>query len=236
MQSKGLSVFMSIFAVVGLGLLVLSVSLFVRTNKFLHDPQTHEVEGIVAELVRVDTSSNNRPSHGFVPKVAFTKADGTQDFYQSGTSSNPPLYEVGEVVTVLYNGNDYRLKSFSDLHLPSLITGVIGLIFSAIGCGVIGFVVKRRKMIERLKTSGTPVKAKVTEIFYNTNLKVNGRSPWKITAQSTDSALGISVFTSDNIWFDPTEFAPIGKEVTVMVNMAKPKEYWMDTSFLPTVK
>lgn len=235
MGSKKVSIFLSLFGVVGLALLGVSGWLLFNTFSFLNDPEVREAKGTVVELIKVDTSTSKNPnSFAYTPKVSFTKADGTQDFYQSGTSANPPAYTVGEEVVVLYKGIEYKLRSFGDLYFGATITGIIGLVFAGVGFGITAFGIRRRKIIERLKINGTPVKAKITEIIYNTSLKVNGRSPWKITAQSTDSALGISVFTSDNIWFDPTEFAPIGKEVTVMVNMAKPKEYWMDTSFLPT--
>lgn len=236
MQTKSGKFVLGILGVVGVILLLTSGWLWIKTFNFLNDSETKETVGTVVELIRIDTSTTKNPnSYAFSPKVSFVKEDGVSTVYENGSSSNPPDYQVGEKVTILYNGDDFKIKSFGDLYLGSAITGIIGLVFVGVGFGVIAFGIRRRQQVERLKTTGTPVKAKITEIYHNTSLKVNGRSPWKITAQSTDTALGISVFTSDNIWFDPSEFATVGKEVTVFVNMAKPKENYIDLSFLPVV-
>ena len=230
MQNKGLTVFMSIFAIVGLGLLVLSGSLFFKTYNFLHNPEIREAPGVVVALIPGDTHNT------FAPKVSFTKGDGVETFYESKSFSKSPDYFVGKEVSVLYVGSEYKIYSFDDLYGNSAIPGLVGLVFFLVGFGTIAFFIYRQKIIKKLRTQGTPLKATVTEIFINRNLKVNGRNPWKIAAESNENVSGVTSFYSDNIWFDPTEFAPIGKEVTVMVNMAKPKEYWMDTTFLPTVK
>lgn len=230
MQNKKVAIFLSIFGFAGLVMLVVAGWLLYGTLTFLRDPELREAQGTVVELIKVDVSSARSPDAvAYTPKVSFTKSDGTQAIYESGTSSNPPSYKVGEAVTVLYKGTQYRIRSFGDLYFGATITGVIGVVFAGVGFGITAFGIRRRKQIERLKTTGTAVHAKVTEVFQNTSLKVNGRSPWKIMAQGPDG----TVFKSENIWSDPTQFTPVGKDITVMVNMAKPTEYWVDTSFLP---
>ncbi len=224
-----------IFAGIGSVIFLLGSHFFYTSYTFVHDPNTLKSTGTVVELVPQQSNSNGNYSTTYAPKILFKKADGTEQTFQDTTSSNPPAYTVGESVSIIYNNNEYKIDSFFGTYLFSVVFVGFGLLFGGIGfCGLV-YGIHRRKQIKFLKTNGTPVKAKVAEIIYNSNLKVNGRSPWKISAQSIDTALAISIFESDNIWFNPTEFAPIGKEVTVFVNMAKPKEYWMDVSFLPTV-
>lgn len=221
------------FGIFGSAFFLLGSYFFYSAYTFVHDPNTLKSTGTVVELIPHQNNSNGHYSLTYAPKISFKKADGTEQTFQDTTSSNPPAYTIGESVSVIYNNNEYKIDSFSGMYLFSVLFMGVGLLFGGIGYGGLAYAIHRRKQIELLKTNGTPVKAKVTEIIYNTSLKVNGRSPWKISAQSTDTALGISIFNSDNIWFNPAEFAPIGKEVTVFVNMAKPKQYWLDTSFLP---
>jgi len=67
----------------------------------------------------------------------------------------------------------------------------------------------------------------------NTSLKVNGRSPWILTAQWQNTAdKALYTFKSDSIWFDPTEFVK-GETLEVLINANKPSMYHVDLGFLP---
>lgn len=218
---------MAPFGTIGLLLLIWSSWNLVQTFNFLHNPEIQEAQGTVVALISGGTHN------AFAPKVSFTKKDGTEAIYESTSFTKVPDYSVGEEVTVLYVGSEYKIRSFDDLYGNSAIPGLVGLIFFLVGFGTIVFFIYRQKKVNKLRTQGTPLKATITEIIINRSLKVNDHNPWKIVAESDETVSGNTCFYSDNIWFDPTEFAPIGKEVTVFVNMAKPKQYWMDISFLP---
>ncbi|MER7397197.1 DUF3592 domain-containing protein [Streptomyces sp. NPDC000151] len=80
---------------------------------------------------------NNKPAA--YPVVDFTSADGTPRTFRSSTGSNPPSYEEGERVQVLYRADspeDARINGFASLWLLPLIFGGIGLLFAAIGTAV----------------------------------------------------------------------------------------------------
>ncbi len=71
--------------------------------------------------------------------VEFTSADGTPRTFRSSTGSNPPSYDKGERVEVLYRADsseDARINGFASLWLLPLIFGGIGLVIGGIGTAV----------------------------------------------------------------------------------------------------
>ncbi|MEV0636953.1 DUF3592 domain-containing protein [Streptomyces sp. NPDC050619] len=73
------------------------------------------------------------------PVVEFTSADGTRRTFRNSTGANPPAYEEGERVEVLYRADspdDARINGFASLWLLPLIFGGIGLVIAGIGTGV----------------------------------------------------------------------------------------------------
>lgn len=132
----GMIAFGTVFLVVGLILAGMSVS-------FLADAE--RARGTVVELEwRSDDNGasrkareNNRPVA--YPVVEFTSADGTSRTFRSSTGSNPPSYEEGEQVEVLYRADspeDARINGFASLWLLPLIFGGIGLVIAGIGTAV----------------------------------------------------------------------------------------------------
>jgi len=86
-------------------------------------------------------------------------------------------------------------------------------------------------------TNGQQVEAKITSIELNTGIVIQGRSPYVIHSQWQDKLTPdhIYIFKSENIWFDPTPF--INREtITVYIDVANAKRYYVDISFLPKVK
>ncbi|MER5939140.1 DUF3592 domain-containing protein [Streptomyces sp. NPDC001928] len=128
--------FGTVFLVIGLILAGMSVS-------FLADAE--RAPGTVVELEwRSDDNGasrkareNNRPVA--YPVVEFTSADGTARTFRSSTGSNPPSYEEGERVEVLYRADspeDARINGFASLWLLPLIFGGIGLVIAGVGTAV----------------------------------------------------------------------------------------------------
>ena len=90
-------------------------------------------------------------------------------------------------------------------------------------------------MVEELKKNGTRVNAEFQSVELNTALKVNGRNPYQILAQwQNPTTTEIHIFNSDNLWFDPTDYIK-SDVIEVLVDMQNPKNYHVDTSFLPKI-
>ncbi|MEU3742327.1 DUF3592 domain-containing protein [Streptomyces sp. NPDC032198] len=132
----GLIAFGTLFTVIGLILAGVSIS-------FLTDAE--RAKGTVVSLEwRIDhsgSSSKSRGSDGPVayPVVEFTSADGKPRSFEGSMGSNPPAYDQGERVDVLYRADspgDARIDGFVSLWLLPLIFGGIGLVIVGVGTAI----------------------------------------------------------------------------------------------------
>ncbi|MFJ8949087.1 DUF3592 domain-containing protein [Streptomyces sp. NPDC102340] len=140
----GVSAFGAIFLVVGLILAWSSVSLLREADR-----TTGRVVALKWRDADIGTSrkSRNRDEPSAYPVVEFAAADGTPYTFRSSTGSNPPSYEEGERVEVLYRADDpedAQINGFLSLWLLPLIFGGIGLIAAAVATGIAVFGRQRR--------------------------------------------------------------------------------------------
>ncbi|GAA2510422.1 hypothetical protein GCM10010406_53490 [Streptomyces thermolineatus] len=126
----------TLFSVVGLIVAGMSVS-------FLRDAERAPGKVVALEWrdEHLGTSRRNRTDDrpSAYPVVEFTSADGTHRTFRSSTGSNPPAYEEGERVEVLYRADspeDARIDGFLSLWLLPMIFGGIGLVLAGGGTGV----------------------------------------------------------------------------------------------------
>ncbi|MEV4925001.1 DUF3592 domain-containing protein [Streptomyces roseoverticillatus] len=129
------------FGMITVGALSLIVGLVFAgvSVSFLTDAK--RAPGTVVALAWQDHDGGSRKPRDDDPPVAypvieFTSADGTPRKFQDSAGSNPPSYEVGEQVEVLYRADspeDARINGFASLWLLPVIFGGIGLLFTGIG-------------------------------------------------------------------------------------------------------
>jgi hypothetical protein len=113
--------------------------------------------------------------------------------------------------------------------------GGIGAVFFLVGFSIILFGSIKGKKIEYLRKNGIPIKAKVQSVKTNDSFEVNGRNPYQIYAQWKNPATSeLHIFSSENIWFDPTDHIK-NDEITVLIEKDNPNKYYVDISFLPKV-
>lgn len=106
-----------VFAVVAAVLLIITVVLAVREQRFRAASVT--ATGTVTEVVAVGTRCDDEDEDGtsselgardcqtvFAPRVRFPTADGGTRTFLSGTASWPPEYAVGDTVAVRYRPSD----------------------------------------------------------------------------------------------------------------------------------
>jgi hypothetical protein len=128
-----------------------------------------------------------------------------------------------------------RINSFFSLWGASTILGGIGAVFFLVGFSIILFGSIKGKKIEYLRKNGIPIKAKVQSVKTNDSFEVNGRNPYQIYAQWKNPATSeLHIFSSENIWFDPTDHIK-NDEITVLIEKDNPNKYYVDISFLPKV-
>ncbi len=147
-------IFGSVFGLVGVGLLAGATILYLQTKRFLS--HSINVTGTVIALERsVSRSSKGGTSVTYAPTVRYTAADGEERIFTSTVSSSPPSFREGQQVPVLYDPvppNPAEINDFVSLHFSTLICGILGTIFTAVG-GLVAFI---RFKHDRQMPSGVP--------------------------------------------------------------------------------
>jgi hypothetical protein len=118
----------------------------------------------------------------------------------------------------------------------TLVLAFLGLVFTTIGGGVIGYGLWATKKENFLRQHGHLVQADLQQVEVNQALEVNGANPFRIVAQWHDAKNNeLFIFRSANLWFDPSKFVQ-GRKIPVYVDLSKPSRYYVDISFLPKVR
>jgi len=227
---------MKVFKLLGgiffaIGVIMLIVAFFAWRSSAGFAEHAASADGVVTDLVRRGSS------RGVTPVVEFTTADERKLRITGSVSSSPPAYARGEHVRVLYdaaNPQGARIDSKLEMWFLPLLFGGLGTVFGTIGGGFLAYLVRTRRLREWLAQNGMRVKAKFEGVVYDTSLTVNGRHPWRLTAQWQHPVTQkVYLFRSDAIWFDPSEFVK-HEQLDVTVNADNPKQYVIDTAFLPS--
>ncbi len=122
-----------LFATLGLGMTIVAYIWYSNTIEFFN--RTHVAQGTVVELQRVQSNSMTT----YKPVVSFRTETGAQIRFTSSFASNPPIYDRGEKVSVLYPESDpeqAKVKSFISLWAGTSAVFAIGALFLMIAAGI----------------------------------------------------------------------------------------------------
>ncbi|WP_297474794.1 DUF3592 domain-containing protein [uncultured Photobacterium sp.] len=221
-----------LFSIIGICFLIGSVFSSIITFDFIKATVIGSGEVIGLAESRSDNSSS------YAPVVYFSDSNDIGYEFTSSVSSNPPSYQVGEFVEVMYlesNPNEAKINEFFSLWGLPLILAFFGMVFSSIGFGMLVFDLLKNRKGNYLVENGLKVEAKFSSVEINYSLQVNGRNPYRIVAEWLDPESNhIYIYKSKNLWFDPTDYIR-NEYISVYVDKAKPKKHYLDVSFLPTV-
>lgn len=165
--------------------------------------------------------------------VRYRGPGGESLLVESKTTSNPPIYAVGENVEVLFdpaNPYDARINGFTDFWLWPLLMSVIGGTFFLGGLAMIAQAWKDLRKghdDEYLKALGTPIETDFLRVELDAATKVNGKSPFRVISQWRDPATAKThMFRSNPLWWDPTKY--MKSKVAVLIDGHNPAKYYMD--------
>jgi hypothetical protein len=120
-----------VFSLVGFLLAAIAVFVLIRTRIFVNSSQ--EVKGTVVRMVY---RANSKGGGGYAPVVQFNTIEGRRVEISDSLSSNPPQFQEGQVVDVLYDPqapNRARIKKWLNLYFIPLLLGGLGLVFGGVG-------------------------------------------------------------------------------------------------------
>ena len=130
-----------IFTVVAIVMLALTAYTVFDTRQFMSGALI--AEGTVTDLSEsIDPDDN---SSTWYPIVQFTARNDQEVEFRSNIGSNPPSFEIGDIVEVAYqpdNVESARVNTFGQLWTMSLILGFLSTIF---GCFSFAFWYTNRK-------------------------------------------------------------------------------------------
>ena len=214
--------FILIFGLVGLGMG--TAEFFVLKNVLEFRQQALVAEGEVVDFVQ---SRGSKGGTMYAPRVRYSvpaPEGGIGQSYEivADVRSSGRGYDLGERVSVLYKPDAPalgRIDSFMEQWFLVTLFGAFTFIFGGIALAFVIAELRKRKMHSWLAHSGMTVQARIVEVSKNTNLKVNGRSPWVIRAQWQHPVTrSVHVFESENLWFDPSEYIGSREQIPVRVD------------------
>lgn len=214
-----------ILLVVGAGLVVMGLAfgtvagvLAAGTAQFLAGAQP--AEGVVTSLdaKRVSTDDLRRERYSYRPVVTFD-AEGQEHTFTGRVGSDPPQYEVGEQVDVLYDPRDPSAARLASgfAYWFELIFGLVALVLVTVG-GALIVTWSRRATLRRLAGSGERATGIVTKARTNSSVRFNGRARTETTVTWRHPFSGEQTFTEKG-W--GAEHA-VGDEVTVRYDAGRP--------------
>jgi hypothetical protein len=175
----------------------------------------------------------------YIPVITFI-ADTTT----ITTSPNNPLspsyrkddFSVGQIVEIFYDPNNkqniFLTSFFANWGLTTTLGGS-GFLFLLMGAGALYTAIKRKRMVDWLKSRGDKVYATFDSVQLNHSTTRNGdQHPYIIFATWTDKMTGVKheFRTKEEIWEDPTSKIPTDKRIPVLIDPRRPgKRYWIDS-------
>ncbi|MFE2989612.1 DUF3592 domain-containing protein [Streptomyces sp. NPDC059262] len=152
------------FGLIAFGTLFFAIGAIVGGVSISFVTDAERAKGTVVALEwsggSVSSSRKSRQSSGPTahPVVEFTPAGGSPTTFRSSMGSNPPAYDEGERVDVLYRADDpqdAKIDGFVSLWLIPLIFCGIGVLIAGVGTAI-AVVTRRRSRLTR-SGSGTAV-------------------------------------------------------------------------------
>jgi len=222
---------------IGLLVLVTGLGFLFGTYVAVQDTIEFRDAAVTTEGVVYDFATHRSDGKTmYTPQIRFATEDGRDVEFSGSVSSSSPAYDRGEAVKVMYRREtpeDARLDGFMDLWFGPMILSIFGTLFTLIGAGVVRWGVNHVRVRKWLAQHGMKVRAKLLGPELNTTYKVNGSHPWRLRAQWQHPVTRkIHVFYSDNLWYDPSDYCT-ADTVDALVNADDPRQYQVDTSFLP---
>ena len=229
-KNKTLNIIFTIFAFVGILVMVIGVVIFVKFQQF--SKKADEVTAIITDIQEYrSTNSDGETEYNHVVFVRYDYEGYTHDVKLSVYSSS---MRVGKSITLLVDPDNPRKVKVKGLESwPALIPIGIGLIFALVGIIPLIVMGKKERKASFLMQNGRRLQAVIDEIKENTTISVNDSHPYIIYC-SYDDGLGGNVyhFKSGNIWSDPYEVCDVGSVIDVWVNQDDYSQYHVDVDAL----
>ena len=215
-----------IFFIIGALFAGIGTIISINDAKFKENALT--TDGIITDI-RSYTDSDGDTSYDVYVEfyVDGTRYDGELGYYISSM-------DIGEEILIYYDPKNPNEFTGEDSIDGIIIFIIIGGIFALIGLGFIIYEIVNRAKKKRILGYNFIIQANITNFSINRSVKVNGKSPYIMIANTISPYDGKTyVFKSDSIWNDLSNVLQTYniKTVPVYVNPNNYKEYYIDIDF-----
>ncbi len=216
-----------------IGLPCLALAWYTTTQSLELNKNGVRTTGAVVENVKRHARRNRIR---YAPIFQFRTADGEKQTVESRTRSNPPRYDVGEQVTVIYPPGapqEAEIDRFLNLWAGPLIAWIVGSVFFGVGVwAFIGFF-KARRQETWLRLHGQRVQTTFLNVEEDDRVHSRTRRAFHIKTRWQDPTNGKQyVFKSEPFWGDPTHALGGQTSIDVLLHPIDRGTYLMDTHFL----
>ena len=109
----------------------------------------------------------------------------------------------------------------------------MGAVFGIVGVPMLLASVFSARKEKWLQENGQLIMTDYQSVVLNRSERSGGQYPYRIVSQWLDPTTNkVYVFRSNNIYFNPEKYIQT-RQIPVRIDPQNPKQYWMDTSFLP---
>ncbi len=222
----------TIFFLVGTSFSVVGVKSFFNHHKFINNSETTiaEIVDIQKEYYysshRTSSTRNKRKVRYYVDIEYFV--DG-QKYEQTLNQYSSNMY-IGKEIEIYYDPDmPYNVKMGTDV--ISIVFLCIGTPFAIIGAIFIIVNIVSSGSKKKLMQKGEEVSGTITDVYENTNIRVNGRHPFKAEVKVINPFDGETyLYSSKNITENISHL--IGQTVTVYVDKNNKRKYYVDIDSL----
>jgi uncharacterized protein DUF3592 len=121
----------ALFLPFGIAMIVLGLTLYCNEWHFVRSAQ-HTTGKITAMESKIDQDGDK----SFYPHFTFSQPDGTGVEITSNVGTNPPDFEVGQYVPVVYAASNPRTAKIAtafQIYGFSIVVGIVGIMLIAVG-------------------------------------------------------------------------------------------------------
>ncbi|MBD5545644.1 MAG: hypothetical protein HDR01_15715 [Lachnospiraceae bacterium] len=217
-----LPICLSIFAVIGIGLIVASICLF--ANGLLFRQSAVEITGTIEDITYYYDSDDEIHHQVFV-----TYAFEGKNYEGVRLNEYDGSMYVGKEIPLLCDPeNPRKIETTSGFYWASITLFVMGIVCAGIGIIPLVVLLKKSLQAKRLLAKGYVLYATVEKVTINTSLTVNGQNPYVIYCTWQNEYTGaLYRFKSKNLWVEPA--FDTGSEIKVYVDENDYSKYYVDT-------
>jgi uncharacterized membrane protein YbhN (UPF0104 family) len=130
----------------------------------------------------------------------------------------------------LYNYYEQTTTEMDDEWIGIAVLIFMGVVFSAIGGGILYYLAKQKARRELLKSTGRKLRGIVSNTYYDTSItyRSGNKVQHPLVVECVAEQGGRKqTFKSENVWGE-TPFE-VGKEITIYIDTRDSRNYWVET-------